>query len=131
MARKEELVGGRLRFCIEDPVLNRIPKQTVFVNWPTISKQFDTVPVSDITYEKHLTDYLQAELSTTANVNGQGQLLMRGIWKLEDIKGILRKYVMKFKQCGQCHGYNTGLIKDGRTVKVRCVRCNTDNVVAE
>jgi translation initiation factor 2 subunit 3 len=131
MARKEELVGGRLRFCIEDPVLNRIPKQTVFVNWPTLSKQFDTVPVSEQTYEKHLLDYLQAELSTTANVNGQGQLLIRGIWKLEDIKGILRKYVMTFKQCAQCKGYNTGLIKDGRALKVRCVRCNADNVVKE
>ena len=131
MVRKDELVGGRARFRIDDPVLNRIPKQTVFANWPILSKQFDTVPVSDLTYEKHLNEYLQAELSTTASVNGQGQLTIRGIWKREDIKGVLRKYVMKFKQCGQCHGYNTGLIKDGRAVKVRCVRCNTDNVVKE
>ena len=131
MVRKEELVGDRTRFRIEDPVLNRIPKQTVFANWPTLSKQFDTVSVSELTYEKHLNEYLQAELSTTANVNGQGQLTIRGIWKLEDIKGVLRKYVMKFKQCGQCRGYNTGLVKDGRAVKVRCVRCNTDNVVKE
>jgi translation initiation factor 2 subunit 3 len=131
MVRKEELIGGRARFRIDDPVLTRIPKQTVLANWPILSKQFDTVTVSDLTYEKHLYEYLQAELSTTATVNGKGHLTIRGIWKLDDIKGVLRKYVMKFKQCGQCHGYNTGLTKDGRAVKVRCVRCNTDNVVKE
>ncbi len=131
MARKDELLGGKTRLRIEDPQLTRIPKQTVLGNWATISKQFDTSPVSDLLYEKHLYDYLQSELSTTASVNGQGQLLIRGFWKLEDIKSLLRKYVMTYKQCSQCQGFNTGLIKEGRVVKVRCLRCNADNVVKE
>jgi translation initiation factor 2 subunit 3 len=131
MSRKEELAGGSARFRMEDPVLNKIPKQTVFTNWSTISQQLDAAAVGDIQYSKHLYDYIQAELNTTASINGQSQMIIRGIWKLEDIRSILRKYVLKYKQCGQCREFNTGLVKDTKVIKVRCIRCNTDNVPKE
>lgn len=128
MARKEEKAGAGVKFKLKEPVTERFKKHIIWVNWPTIVQLLDT-GVFDVTHAQNLDEYLQKELLTTTSVNGQGQLVMKGIWKLEDLRSILRKYVAAYKRCKQCDGYETGLVKAGKVLKVRCIRCNADNVI--
>jgi translation initiation factor 2 subunit 3 len=129
MAHAAEM-GASTRLRLAEPVTERIPKHTVWVNWAATTTGLDTVSWSDTPYKEHLKEYVEAELQTTANVNGQEQLVIRGNWKIDDLRGLLRKYVVAYKRCAQCHGYETGLAKIGKVLKVRCTRCLTDNVIA-
>jgi translation initiation factor 2 subunit 3 len=130
MARKEELEGsGSLR--LELPVLDRIPKHTVVVNWPALHGALVVTGVGgEPAYAAHLQDFLERDLSTTSSVNADGQLILRGFWREEDLRSLLRRYVATYKRCLQCRGYNTGLVTVDGVVKVRCARCRTDNAVA-
>lgn len=123
-------IGATARLRFPEPVIERIPKHTVWVNWAADTAILDAAAVGEIPYKDHFREYLEGELKTTANVNGQEQLVLRGYWKLDDVRALLRKYVKTCKCCSQCNGYDTGLVKIGKTLKVRCTRCATDNVIA-
>jgi translation initiation factor 2 beta subunit (eIF-2beta)/eIF-5 len=129
MAHKEELAdAGSLR--LELPVLDRIPKHTVVANWPVLYGPLTVAGVGgEPTYAAHLQAFLERDLSTSSSVNAEGQLILRGFWREEDLRSLMRRYVATYKRCLQCRGYNTGLVTVDGVVKVRCARCRTDNAV--
>jgi translation initiation factor 2 subunit 3 len=129
MARKEELAeSGSLR--LELPVIQRIPKHTVIANWPSLHAALTVDGVGgDPTYAAHLQEFMNADLSTSSSVNADGQLILKGFWREDDVRSLLRRYVATYKRCLQCRGYNTGLLTVDGVIKVRCARCRTDNAV--
>lgn len=125
LANQESKTDARLR--LPPLEITRAPKHTILVTWPSIIAKLD-IGVGDITYEMHLKEWLEGELQTTSSVQGSGVLDMRGFWKADDLSDLIRRYVSQFKQCKQCKGYATGLVKE-RVLKVRCNRCGTDNAI--
>jgi translation initiation factor 2 subunit 3 len=130
MSHREELVdGGRLR--LEEPRVERIPRHTVWVNWPAMYEALTCAEVTGaetVSYHSHLREFLESELTTTSSENAEGQLILRGTWRAGDLRGLLRRYVSSFKRCLQCRGYATGLVRVDGTLKVRCARCRCENV---
>jgi translation initiation factor 2 beta subunit (eIF-2beta)/eIF-5 len=115
------------KFRMKEPVLERIPKHTIWINWPATIEALE-VGISDIKYSNHLQTYIEEELSTSSSINGNGQIVLKGNWKVENLRNLLRNYVSVFKRCSQCRGYNTYLIREGRVVKVHCTICRSDNL---
>jgi translation initiation factor 2 subunit 3 len=128
MEEKEEAIGDKKKLRLKEPALERIPKHIVIKNWKDIWSALDN-PITQIPFNQHLKEYFESELSTTSSVNGAGQLILAGNWKLNGILSILRKYVAMFKICKQCKGTDTGLIKSGKVVKVKCGRCLSESFV--
>jgi translation initiation factor 2 beta subunit (eIF-2beta)/eIF-5 len=132
MAHREELVdGGRLR--LDEPAVERIPRHTVWVNWPAIHMAITGSGLSEAgaevePYRGHLRHFLESELTTTSSENAEGQLILRGRWRTDDLRGLLRRYVTAYKRCLQCRGYATGLVRVDGVLKVRCARCRCENV---
>jgi translation initiation factor 2 beta subunit (eIF-2beta)/eIF-5 len=122
-------IGTSTRLRLVEPVMERIPKHTVWINWTAIMATLDAAAAGDISYKEHFKSYLESELQTTSSLNVQEQLIVRGNWKIENLRSLLRKYVSSFKRCTQCSGYDTGLVKIGKVLKIRCTRCVTDNVI--
>jgi translation initiation factor 2 beta subunit (eIF-2beta)/eIF-5 len=114
-------------FRLPEIVVSRIPKHTIWGNWGEVTALLDLGNFGTLPYRDHLLDYVQADLSTTGNLNGMGQLVLAGKWRAEDLRALLRKYVGTFKRCAQCQQTDTGLVRD-RVVKVRCSRCMSDSV---
>jgi translation initiation factor 2 subunit 3 len=134
MSRKEDLVeaAGALRFQQPETDSRTIAKHVIWRNWlPTVTL-LDEAGVGDIAYRTHFHAYLDRDLSTTSAENGDSELVIKGRWRTEDIRNVLRKYVATYKRCTGCRGYNTGLIRAPRgLVKMRCARCVADNVIDE
>jgi len=132
-AQKEDALGssGPTRLRLSDPQIERRPKHTLWVNWQETVSALERTRVGTVSYAEHLREWLNSELQTTSSVTGTDTpiLDMRGFWKSEDLRSLLRRYVVAFKQCAQCNGYDTGLVRD-RVLKVRCTRCVTDSVPA-
>jgi translation initiation factor 2 subunit 3 len=121
MARRDELVD-RGRLCLPDPMIARIPRHTVWTNWtPTVEALAEP-------YRVHLQRYLESELTTTSSENADGQLVLRGTWRVDHLQGLLRRYVTTYKRCIQCRGFATGLVRVDGVLKVRCERCRCENV---
>ena len=128
--KKEEMYSGinNKKLKLKEPVLERIPKHIVFVNWAEIVNAINN-PLTAIPFKQHLKEYFESELCTTSSVNGQGQLVLAGNWKLNGVCSLLRKYVSMFKTCRQCKSTDTGLMKDGRVYKVLCGLCKSESFV--
>jgi translation initiation factor 2 subunit 3 len=122
MVRKEEALGTAApdRLRIPEPKLEVLHKHTMILNWTALCDALGD--------GAHLLDFVLAELQVAGSVNAQGQLMFRGRWRGEDIQGLLRRYARMFKKCAQCNGYATTLVRSGRILKVRCPRCQTDNL---
>lgn len=142
MAKKEEIMGpsadggeGVHRSGLGLPPVKteRAPKHTLWTNWAAVATVLDrsvgVAASAGPTYTEHLRTWLEGELQTTATLVGAtaGVLDIRGKYRAEDLNNVLRKYVRIYKQCKQCGGYDTALVKD-RVTKVRCSRCNCDSV---
>lgn len=121
-AELESSDGPKLK--MKEPVLAKIPKHTIWVNWP------QTVgALGDASYSEHLQHWICKELSTEATVNGSGQLILRGMWKLLTVCNLIRKYIKFYKTCKECHGVDTKIVRVGKNTKVWCDRCKTDAFV--
>jgi translation initiation factor 2 subunit 3 len=126
LVRKEESGGNTKRMRLSDPNLERVPKHTVWVNWVETVESLDAGDYGAMSHGPNLQAFVEAELQTTSTINGKGQLDIRGRWMADGIRGILRRYAKQYKLCSQCQGFDTGLVKDGKTIKIRCARCLSD-----
>lgn len=134
MSRKEELVAGAgtLRIPHPDTDSRAIKKHVIWRNWLETVTMLDEAHIGDIPYRTHFHEFLNRDLATSSTENGENELVLKGRWRAEDVRNVLRKYVAVYKRCAGCRGYNTGLVTAPRgAVKVRCARCVTDNVVDE
>lgn len=134
MSRKEELegAGSGLRLPLPDTDSRAIKKHVIWRNWMDTVTLLDEARIGDIPYRAHFHEYFNRDLSTTSAENGDHELVIKGRWRAEDVRNVLRKYVATYKRCAGCRGYNTGLIRAPRgAVKLRCARCVTDNVIDE
>jgi LSD1 subclass zinc finger protein len=105
------------------PTIDRIPRHTIITNWAMVHGRIGPDVAA------HLQTFLNEELVTTSSVNAEEQLILRGFWKVDDLRSLMRRYVATYKQCRQCHGYNTELVTVDGVEKVRCARCRTDNAI--
>ena len=134
MSRKEELVAdaGAMRLPHPDTDSRSIKKHVIWRNWLETVTLLDKTDIGDIPYRMHFHTFIDKDLATKSNENGDNELVLKGRWRAEDVRNVLRKYVAVYKRCAGCRGYNTGLIAAPRgAVKVRCARCVTDNIVDE
>ncbi len=69
-------------------------------------------------------NYLTSELSTEASIDGNGVLLIRGIYTQKNIENILRKFVVNFVQCSVCKSLETSIRKEQST-RINFLDCNT------
>jgi len=118
---------GPQRLMLPDPVFTRVAKTTVWSNWAGTVALLDS-HTQTIPYATHLCATLETELCTSITINGANQLILRGNWKQDALRQFLRKYVGKFKRCGECRGFETCLVKVGRVLRRRCLRCGFDKV---
>jgi translation initiation factor 2 subunit 3 len=125
-ANKEIGEAATTRLRIPEPALELLHKHTVWGNWADIVIALG--PSVEISYADHLLEYVLGELQTPGSVNAQGQLTLRGRWKGEAARSLIRRYVAGYKRCGQCEGYDTVLRKEGRVLQVYCRRCQAGTV---
>ncbi len=120
---------GPTRIRMPEPTLEVLHKHTVWTNWADLVAALGVSP--EIPYSDHLLEFVLGDLQTTGSVNAQGMMTMRGRWKLDDARTLIRRYVVGYKRCGQCKGDDTVLQKEGRVLQVFCRRCKAGTVAAQ
>ena len=128
MIRREELTeGSRLRLI--EPRVDRVGRQTAWLNWAATHASLSTgAPEGTLSYQTHFRDFVERELLTSGSENAEEQLLLRGTWRVDDLRSLLTRYIETYKLCLQCRGTQTGLVHADGVLKVRCDRCRCENV---
>jgi translation initiation factor 2 subunit 2 len=98
-------------------------KRTAFVNFNDICKTMHRNP-------DHVMAFLLAELGTSASVDGNQRLLLKGRFQSKSIEAILKRYITEYVVCQGCKGPETTLSKDNRIYFVQCDNCGAKRSVS-
>nr|CAG4635646.1 EOG090X0AVX [Artemia franciscana] len=115
----EMVTGEKKKVMMKPPQVVRVgAKKTSFVNFSDICKLLHRS-------QKHVLDFLLAELGTQGSIDGTNQLIIKGKFTQKQVENVLRRYVKEYVSCKTCRSLNTTLQKDSRLHFLQCEACNS------
>ncbi|CAI2313325.1 unnamed protein product [Caenorhabditis sp. 36 PRJEB53466] len=75
--------------------------------------------------DKHVLQFLLAELGTTGSIDGSNCLIVKGRWLQKHFESVLRKYIKEYVMCHTCKSSDTQLTKDTRLFFLQCNTCGS------
>ncbi|CAF0767211.1 unnamed protein product [Didymodactylos carnosus] len=109
----------KIRLTLKPPQVARIgTKRTSFSNFGEICKSLKR-------QEKHLHQYLLAELGTTGSVDANNALTIKGRFQQKQIESVLRSYIKEYVICKTCRSPETLLQKEERLSVLQCTNCRS------
>ncbi|XP_076618203.1 eukaryotic translation initiation factor 2 subunit beta isoform X2 [Colletes latitarsis] len=118
------VAGKKQKFVMRPPQVVRIgTKKTSFANFTEICRTLHR-------QQKHLLDFLLAELGTSGSVDGNSQLIIKGRFQQKQIENVLRRYIKEYVTCHTCRSPDTILQKDTRLFFLQCETCGSRCSVA-
>lgn len=112
---------------IKIPIVQRFgSKKTIWMNFTECSRNLNR----DI---NHLQNFVLNELSTECNIDGNGRLILKGIYNSKNIEGIIRKYVLEYVQCSMCKSIETCIEKNNQTRLnfLVCLSCKSSRSIQQ
>lgn len=124
-AKNPDMVAGEKRkFVMKPPQVVRIgSKKTSFANFTEICRILHR-------QQKHLLQFLLAELGTSGSVDGNNQLIIKGRFQQKQIENVLRRYIKEYVTCHTCRSPDTMLHKETRLFFLQCETCGSRCSVA-
>lgn len=103
------------RLDVPDPALETDGAFVRFTNIEQVADALDRDP-------DHLHRHVQSELGTAGTYEG-GQARYSGSFTRADFETALDEYVAEFVTCSECGLPDTKLVKENRTMMLRCTAC--------
>lgn len=116
-----DVTGDDSRFVIPAPKVFQEGKTTVFDNFAEIVDTINRDP-------DHLMKYLLRELGTAGRIEGE-RAVFQGRFNKRDIKSHIKEYVEEYVICSECNRPDTHLVKNDRTLMLKCDACGAHRPV--
>lgn len=118
------ITGDKKKFIMKPPQVARVgTKKTSFSNFADICKLLKR-------QEKHLLNFLLAELGTSGSLDINKQLTIKGRFQQKQIENVLRRYIKEYVTCHTCRSPDTNLVKEERLFFLQCEICGSRCSVA-
>ncbi|KAG1701203.1 Eukaryotic translation initiation factor 2 subunit 2 [Nymphon striatum] len=118
------VAGEKRKFVMRPPQVVRVgTKKTSFANFTEICRMLHRM-------QKHLLQFLLAELGTSGSVDGNNQLIIKGRFQQKQIENVLKRYIKEYVTCHTCRSPDTILQKDTRLFFLQCETCGSRCSVA-
>jgi len=119
LKRAFDLIGQtkteKPRIKIPPPQAFRIgTSRTLWANFPQIAKALHRNP-------QHLLNFVIVELGTTANLDGNGRVVIKGRFMPKQLESLVRKYLTEYVICKTCGSRDTILKKENRLHFLECM----------
>ena len=122
--KNPELAGEKKKFAMRPPEVARAgSKKTAFSNFVEICKLLKR-------NDKHVLQFLMAELGTTGSIDGNNCLIVKGRFQQKHFESVLRKYIKEYVMCHTCKSSETELQKAERLFFLQCKTCGSRCSVA-
>jgi len=120
-----ELMKLKNKFVIRPPdVLREGTKKTVWANFQDICDQMHR-------QTEHVLNYARAELGTSASIDGNQRLVIKGRFQPKQIETVVRHYINEYVSCRTCRSPDTLLKKENRLNFIQCKACGSTRSVAQ
>ncbi|EFP11395.1 CRE-IFTB-1 protein [Caenorhabditis remanei] len=117
--KNPDFAGDKKKFAIKLPEVGRAgSKKTAFSNFLEICRLMKR-------QDKHVLQFLLAELGTTGSIDGSNCLIVKGRWQQKHFESVLRKYIKEYVMCHTCKSPETQLTKDTRLFFLQCNTCGS------
>uniref|UniRef100_A0A8R1I1G9 Eukaryotic translation initiation factor 2 subunit 2 n=1 Tax=Caenorhabditis japonica TaxID=281687 RepID=A0A8R1I1G9_CAEJA len=117
--KNPDFAGDKKKFAIKLPEVGRAgSKKTAFSNFLEICRLMKR-------QDKHVLQFLLAELGTTGSIDGSNCLIVKGRWLQKHFESVLRKYIKEYVMCHTCKSSDTQLTKDTRLFFLQCNTCGS------
>ncbi|CAD6184596.1 unnamed protein product [Caenorhabditis auriculariae] len=117
--KNPELAGEKKKFAMKPPEVGRAgSKKTAFSNFAEICRLMKR-------QDKHVLQFLLAELGTTGSIDGNNCLIVKGRWQQKHFESVLRKYIKEYVMCHTCRSSDTQLEKETRLFFLQCNACGS------
>lgn len=112
------LTANNKKLIIEKPIVKAMNKKTYILNFTSICSKINR-QTNDIK------QYFEKEMSAPTSINGQGGLVITGMFKEIHILKVFSRYIEDFVKCKECSSCDTELIKENRIVFNNCGKCKS------
>lgn len=118
------ITGEKRKFVMKPPQVARVgTKKTSFSNFADICKLLRR-------QEKHLLNFLLAELGTSGSLDINKQLTIKGRFQQKQIENVLRRYIKEYVTCHTCRSPDTNMVKEERLYFLKCETCGATCTVS-
>lgn len=122
MMNKEEDPG---RIKISLPTIERLgSKRVVWSNFQGCVQALNREP-------EHIMRFFFNFFTTTGNLDGEGKLIFKNVFKPQQIKTALDEYIQKYVVCKSCKKGNTVFTKERGLTFINCRNCHASSTVEE
>ncbi|CAF0867732.1 unnamed protein product [Rotaria sordida] len=116
--------SDKIRLILPPVQVGRIgTKRTAFLNFASICALLKR-------QEKQLHDYFVVELGTTASIDRNHALIIKGRFQQTHIENILRSFIKEYVFCKTCRSPDTLLGKADRLTVIKCNTCHSQYSVS-
>ena len=101
----------------------KLPEIEIFYEGnTTVIRNFDKISDAVNRDQDHILKILLGGLGTAGEINS-GRLIFQGKIPSKSIQDKMKEYIDTFVMCSECNKPDTHLVKQGRTILVRCDAC--------
>ncbi len=101
----------------------KLPKAEVFYEGnTTVIKNFDKISSAINRSSDLILKYLLGGLGTAGELDG-GRVVFQGKIPMKTVQEKLKEYIDTYVMCSECNRPDTHLVKQGRTMLIRCDAC--------
>lgn len=111
--------GIKGKINMPKPETNIANKKTFLKNYADILKKIEREHIISFS------DFLKNELTCDASVNGEGELVICGIFRPASFEKVIKNYCLKYIQCKSCKGGDTQIIKENKITFIDCQKCKS------
>jgi len=82
---------------------------------------------------EHVQSFLLAETGSTASIDGNGCLIIKGKFQVKGIESLLKKYLQEYVICSHCGSLETTLTRNSTTRlhSLHCSNCTATRTVTQ
>lgn len=101
----------------------KLPEIEIFYEGnTTVIKNFDKISDAVNRDQDHILKLLLGSVGTAGEIN-KGRLIFQGKIPSKAIQDKMKEYIDTFVMCSECNRPDTHLVKQGRTILIRCDAC--------
>lgn len=110
------------KLLLTRPVVMSQNKKTFIANFREIATKLNRK-------ELELKLFFEEELRCITSIDGNGALVITGLYKKDGIEKVLKNYILQLVMCKQCKSYDTYVIKENRIQFIQCNKCMSKRAV--
>jgi translation initiation factor 2 subunit 2 len=101
----------------------KLPEIEIFYEGnTTVIRNFDKISDAVNRDQDHILKILLGSIGTAGEIN-KGRLIFQGKIPSKSIQDKMKEYIDTFVMCSECNRPDTHLVKQGRTILIRCDAC--------